>query len=194
MFFEGKTFKYKDPALGGTGGNGSVWGRVGDKLIESGSGDHIIFAVSGWGGSSIHELAYGHQFNFLKDQILSIKNKYGKVDGILFHQGESNHIQFKGSIDYERDFLSMSEKIRELTDAPIFLSQTSICDSQSDVDLILIQNKIIESYKGILRGPNSDLIDANSKFRLPDRCHFSSAGLDKLSSMWVDAILNKSEY
>ena len=35
MFLDGKTYIYHDPALGGTGDNGSVWGRVGDQLIQN---------------------------------------------------------------------------------------------------------------------------------------------------------------
>ena len=72
------------------------------------------------------------------------------------------------------------------------LVQTSLCKSESDQILVDIQNEIIREEQGVLRGPNSDLLD-DKKYRLPDYCHFSSAGLDELSKMWVESIVKSSE-
>ena len=192
MFYDGKTFNYQDPSIGGTGQNGSVWARVGDQLIQKKLTRSVVFAVSGWGGATIEQLTYEHQYSFFQKQLVDVMDEYGKIDGILFHQGESNHSRLFGSTEYESDFMTLVSKIRKLSDAPIYLSQVSLCQSEPDEALLEIQNQIIIKNSGVLRGPNSDVI-SEPKYRLPDYCHFSSAGLDELSSMWVQSIMSSSE-
>ena len=63
--FQGKTYRYKDPSLGGTGQGGSVWGMVGDKLIANGFYDQVVFANCGWGDAKIEELNHGSYFDYL---------------------------------------------------------------------------------------------------------------------------------
>ena len=192
MFLDGKTYRYHDPALGGTGGHGSVWGRVGDQLIQNNVTSSVGFVTTGSGGASIHALTYGDEYMFFEKQFRSVLEEFGRVDGILFHQGEANHQSGKGSGEYSNDFLTLLTNIRNLSDAPVYLSQASLCHSKPDELLLEIQDKLIKNYKGVLRGPNSDLL-SDPKFRLPDHCHFSSAGLDELSRMWFESIVDKSE-
>ncbi|MFK8029013.1 MAG: sialate O-acetylesterase [Gammaproteobacteria bacterium] len=192
MFLNGSTYKYQDPAVGGTGTNGSVWGRVGDRLVEKGYGRSIVFVSTGWGGASIKDLTFDHPFEFFEKQVKSVISEYGKIDGILFHQGESNHRLDQGSSDYKRDFLTLYTHIETLTDAPVYLSQASICRVGTDETLLDIQDRLIIDNQGILRGPNSDQL-SDPKYRLPDYCHFSSAGLDEFAKLWVTAIMKESE-
>ena len=192
MFLDGRTYKYQDPALGGTGGNGSVWGRVGDQLIQNNITNKVVFVNTGWSGASIHNLTYNHQYVFFEEQLKSVLETFGRIDGILFHQGETNHQRQSGSDGYNNDFLTLLTNIRKLTDAPVYLSQVSLCQSKSDKTLLQIQDTLIKKNKGIFRGPNSDIL-SDPKFRLPDYCHFSLEGLDELSKMWFESIVNKSE-
>jgi len=192
MFLNGETYKYHDPALGGTGGNGSVWGRVGDQLIQNNVTNSVVFVNTGWGGATLNILTNTGAYIFFDEQLRSVMDEYGKIDGILFHQGESNHQHKGGSSEYESDFLTLLSNIRNLTDAPFYLSQVSLCQNNQDELLLKIQDKLIREYKGVLRGPNSDLL-FDPKFRLPDYCHFSKAGLDELSRMWLESIMDKSE-
>lgn len=159
----------------------------------------MFFTTTGWGGASIEELTYRHQYDFFQSQLQMTLNRFGKIDGILFHQGKSNHSSNhkseygKGSSEsYKKDSLILVQKVRGVTDAPIYLSQASLCKSSSDKILLDIQDEIIREEQGVLRGPNSDLLD-DRRYRLPDYCHFSSAGLDELSKMWVESIIKSSE-
>lgn len=192
MFLDGKIYQYREPAIGGTGENGSVWGRVGDQLIQNGLAYSVVFVNAGWGGASIQELTYEHQYDFFEKQLRSALDTFGKIDGVLFHQGETNHKRLLGSSNYERDFLHFVSKIHTITNTPIYLSTVSLCQSEPDKGLLGIQDKIIIENEGVLRGPNSDLL-SEPKYRLPDYCHFSSEGLDRLSEMWVSSITNHSE-
>lgn len=165
---------------------------MGDKLILNKTTKAVVFSSAGIGGASIKQLTYGKNYNFFKQQLLDLKSKFGEIDGILFHQGERNHKLSKGSKYYKKDFDILLKKIRLPTNAPIYISQTSICNTESDKELIKIQNEIINSYKNVLRGPNSDLL-SEKKYRLPDNCHFSSEGFDALSDLWLKALILNSE-
>ena len=113
MVNQGRIFKYQDPALGGTGGQGSVWGMVGDKLIKELNYEAVYFTMTGWGGRSIEELTHKHYFNYFINELKLTKNKLGRVDGILIHQGESNHTDSYGHQDYYETFQKLVEKIKK---------------------------------------------------------------------------------
>ena len=91
----GKIYKYKDPVIGAGGMSGSVWGKVGDGLIEDLGYDSVVFASVGVGGASLKELVYGSNFDFFKNKLIELKNVFSEIDGILFQQGETNHYQNK---------------------------------------------------------------------------------------------------
>ena len=190
MVNQGRIFKYQDPALGGTGGQGSVWGMVGDKLIKELNYEAVYFTMTGWGGRSIEELTHKHYFNYFINELKLTKNKLGRVDGILIHQGESNHTDSYGHQDYYETFQKLVEKIKKEgeEDIPIYLSQTSLCaDSKSDPILLQKQEQLIKDIEVVLRGPNTDTL-SESKYRLPDMCHFSTMGFEKFSDLWVESI------
>ncbi len=193
MVYNGEAYDYADPALGGTGKDGSVWGRVGDMLVERGAASSVFFVNTGWGGASIHDLGEGHMFDFFQDQLQQAQARFGRIDGILIHQGERNHVNMEGSETYKEGLKVLNARIREMTEAPIYLAQVSYCGARKVDDTLLTrQDESIREVTGVLRGPNSDLI-LEDALRLPDRCHFSAAGLDVLAEMWTQSILDPSE-
>ena len=193
MMHRGEAYRYRDPAVGATGRGGSVWGMVGDQLIDRTDTSEVYFSLSGFGNKSIAELTRGPFLDYFKTQLQMTKNTLGKIDGILIFHGESNHKARSGSSDYARDFKLLEKEIRTISSAPIFLSQTSYCgDEESDSQLLEIQEDLAINMKGVMRGPNTDqLID--SRFRGPDKCHFSKEGFKELAELWVFSILNASE-
>jgi hypothetical protein len=188
QFLNGKTYLYKDPSLGGTGDGGSVWGMVGDKLIENGKHDKVVFSNNGWQGRRIEELKSDPYITYLIKNYDDLIAKYGKVDAILFHQGEVNHSSKFGNENYYKDFKILIQNLKERgVNIPIFLSRTSICDTDSDSSLLNIQNKIIRDFDIVYEGPNTDLL-YEKKYRLPDYCHFSMLGYEKFSDMWIESL------
>ena len=186
QFLDNNTYVYQDPSLGGTGDDGSVWGMLGDKLIAKGVHDKVIFSNNGWQGKSLEELNKPPYLDYLIKNYNALINKFGRVDAILFHQGEINHSEKLGNENYLRDFKVLIEKLEnEGVQIPIYLSRTSICDTKSDSGLINIQNQIIEEFDLVFKGPNTDLL-YEKKYRLPDNCHFSMLGYEKFSDMWVN--------
>ncbi|MCA0932386.1 sialate O-acetylesterase [Lutimonas saemankumensis] len=194
QFFKGITYIYEDPALGGTGNSGSVWGMVGDKLINKGVHDKVIFSSCGMGSAKIEELNSGANLKYLIENFEYQMREFGRVDGILFHQGESNNNNNAGNDNYYNEFVKLlSELKKNGVDIPIYLSRVSFCGDPSshDDELIKKQNKIIRDFENVYEGPNTDLL-SDKKYRLPDRCHFSMLGYDMFSDLWVESLINNN--
>ena len=192
QFILGNTFDYGDPSLGGPGDGGSVWGMVGDKLIEQGFHDKVIFSNSGWGGKKIGELKEGQFFEFLIFNYVTLIQKYGRVDGILFHQGENNNSP-EGVRNYYNDFSEFISNLKERgVEIPVYLSRVSLCGNKKPINKTLtdIQNQLIREIDIVREGPNTDLLSLKSD-RLNDYCHFSLQGNDKFSDMWVELLTTK---
>ena len=189
QFLLGETFIYEDPSLGVTGVGGSVWGMVGDKLIDNGIHEQVVFSNCGWGGRKIEELKEGHYFEYLIQNYIGLIKKFGKVDGILFHQGEFDN-QPEGIKNYYNYFSELINNLKKLgVEIPIYLSRVSLCGEEHPINKKLtdIQNQLISDFDIIKEGPNTDLL-SNKLDRLNDYCHFSLEGYDKFSDMWVESL------
>jgi hypothetical protein len=192
--FEGSFYRYRDPALGGNGGNGSVWGMLGDRLIDSGQHRQVVFAVASIGGITLEQMLEGQLYNYLVHCHRQLMARFGRVDGLLFHQGEYNHRLHSGNNDYYRHFVELLEHLRrDGVSSPVYLSQTTRCGIRSsDTALLDIQDRLIRDHPGVRRGPNSDLL-SDPVFRLPDKCHFSLEGNRRLAELWHRCLLRPSE-
>ena len=184
QFLLGYTFKYEEPSLGATGRGSSVWGMLGDKLIEYGQYESVIFSNCAFGGKSIEQLNEGIHFNYLVMNYKMLMKKYGRVDAILFHQGEQNAKNFE---NYYNGFSLFVENLsKEGIDIPIYLARASYCKGVESPRLISVQDRLIKDFTQVLSGPNTDLL--NNKMDRYDNCHFSLSGLEKASEMWLESL------
>ncbi|MGM0953190.1 MAG: hypothetical protein ACQEW7_09430 [Pseudomonadota bacterium] len=187
MFMNGETYLYQDPAVGGSGSNGSVWGRLGDLLISEGHYESVIFAVTGYEGRTIGQLGKPPYIDFMLSQYYSLVNEFGEVDAFLIHQGESNHKK-STSFKYGDGFGKFMDKLPVDLKNNIFLSRTSYCGAgNADPDVTNAQDMIINSTDNVYPGPNTDLL-MEKKYRLPDQCHFSSEGFEKFAMFWLESL------
>ena len=188
----GNHFLYKDPSLGGTGDGGSVWGMVGDKLINHKIHDQVIFSNCGWSGKNIFQLRQGSYMGFLILSYQSLLKNFGRVDGILYHQGEKDNISGNEEKYYDEFVAFINTLKNNGINIPIYLSRVSYCGkNQVNKKLTDIQTKLINDFEIIKEGPNTDEL-IEKKYRLDDNCHFSLIGYEKFSEMWV-ACLSKKE-
>ena len=189
--FVGHIYKYKDPIIGSHGNSGSVWGMLGDKLIDNDFHDKIIFSNCGWGSAKINQLNQDDYFGYLVLNYNALVHKFGRVDGILFHQGESDNNE---RIDYYyNEFTIFLNNLKaNKIEIPIYLSRVSLCgkDIPINKNLTDMQTKLINDYDIIKEGPNTDLL-SDTKYRLEDYCHFSLLGFEKFSDMWVKYLTKK---
>lgn len=192
-FYDNKIYKYQDPTIGGgiTSNGGTVWGMLGDLIIDNSNLNKVIFSISGKGGQTIKQLSEGDNYNLFIKNYNSLKSKFGKVDGVLFHQGESNNFRLSGNKDYYENFVSFLNKMKkDGVDTPIFLSRVSHINFGDDKGLIDIQNKIIKDFPQVKKGPNTDKFNLKED-RLPDGTHFSLLGYEKFSKEWIQYLLEK---
>lgn len=112
QYFGQAVYRYQDPALGGNGGNGSVWGMLGDRLIDSGLHRQVVFSVTSLGGKTLQQLSEGEYLDYFLRCHRELIQRFGRIDGVLFHQGEYNHQRRKGHTDYYETFLKFLEKMR----------------------------------------------------------------------------------
>lgn len=186
-FYNNAAYKYLDPALGGDGREASPWGRLGDNIIEAGYADRVVFALAGAGGRTAGQLATGQEYDYFAETYAALEKTYGRVDAILFHQGENNHRAFTGG-DYTPQFAQLKSRMREDgIDANFYLSRASFCGSTIDVELLRKQTAFIAPDEGIFAGPNTDEL-SDKKYRADFECHFSAEGLAAVADMWVQAL------
>jgi len=189
--FVGHIYEYKDPIIGSQGNYGSVWGMVGDKLINNGFHDKVIFSNCGWGSAKINQLNRGDYFGYLVLNYNALIKKFGRVDGILFHQGEADNND--SADNYYDEFTIFINNLKENgIEIPVYLSRASLCRINKPINKNLtdIQIKLINDYKIVKEGPNTDLL-FDKNYRLKDYCHFSLLGFEKFSEMWIESIAKK---
>ena len=169
---------------------GCVWGRVADKLVDSGAFTSVVFATTGIGGTSIEELSGEtvNGYSYLKKTMAQMQQIFGRVDAILFDQGESD--AFTGRAR-DGSYQFFFEKLLHRLDSdfeivpPIHVAVATKCilGDVPDPELQTVQRKIADELA--FPGPNTDLIPLSDRY---DGCHFSSKGLDKVADAWVDVL------
>lgn len=190
QFLNNITYRYKDPSLGTTGNFGSVWGRLGDKLIEQGINEEVIFGNCAWGGKTIEKLSSSHYFNFLKTTYDGLMLKYGRVDAILYHQGEADNSPERIKAYYQNFEIFLNNLKKNNITVPVYICRASYCaQKKANKNLTEIQNSIIKNFDNVKPGPDTDTL-TDDLYRLEDGCHFSAAGLNKFADMWITCLTN----
>ncbi|GMH72450.1 hypothetical protein TL16_g05918 [Triparma laevis f. inornata] len=192
----GSTFEYEEPMLGAYCRGSCPYLKVGNGLIEAGGFDEVVFSTAGMPGAPLGSLNGGLEeypwFGFLVESYLGMKEKYGKVDGILFHQGESN---VGLSSTYENEFDLFLENLAAqgiavgdgVGEVKIYVSRTTKCGAGEDEELREVQLGLA-GKEGVVEGPNTDTISTDTFYRY-DGCHFSQAGWDKVAELWMEKLV-----
>lgn len=182
--FDGKLYKAADPLLGADGTGGSVWTRLGDKIINSGKYDAVVFIPIGVGSTTVSDWAPGGKCYPLLTK--AIKENHD-ITHIFWHQGESDNLAGTSEEDYTNKMNQIIDTIRrEGIEAPIYISVASYILGKIDINVQNAQKKIVDYSKNILPGPNTDLLEDRIG---DDNAHFTELGLDKFSDMWLNLIV-----
>ncbi|MBF0612799.1 MAG: sialate O-acetylesterase [Magnetococcales bacterium] len=187
-FYNGQCYVAKDTMLGATGKDGSVWSRLGRKLIQGNLFDSVIFIAIGVGNSSITDWGEGGNLAPHLRKSIELVSKSGlKITHIFFHQGETDNLRGTTREQYRIRLRSIVESIRGLgVMAPFYVARASrVCNSVS-MNVIMAQNDVIQQGVNIFPGPNTDLL-SHMDFRI-DCAHFSQAGLELHAEKWLEAI------
>lgn len=188
----GKCYVAEDPLLDATGTGGSVWTRLGEKLIKKDIYKNVLFISIGVTGSDISSWDVdGINHNALIESIESIQKNKFKITHLLWHQGEKDSALKRHPDRYKDLFISMLKSIRKKDiKAPIFISVATYSKNGVSEEIQHAQKEIINNSLNIYAGPNSDTLGKEFRY---DGVHFSDEGLDKLSDLWLKSINTKMQ-
>lgn len=198
--FGGKCYKADDPLLGATDNKGSVWGRLGDKIIENGMYENVMIKSIGVGGTPIicwtvngtgigyQGRLYGNYHSRILEANEELKSLGFPVTHILWHQGESDMKNGTTTVQYKERFLDMLNSMREHgIQAPIYVALASRYGRQTSEAVITAQKELSEEHADIFEGPNTDTIDRLEE-RTEDGQRFTEVGLEKHANAWLKAL------
>ena len=178
-FLDGRCFRAEDPLLGTDGAGTSPWIAFANTLAEK--HDHVVLAPFTVGGSSIVQWN-GDIGNALGPALAALGSKL-RVTHVLWQQGETD-IAMTAT-----EYADRLRKVIALTraaapSAAFYVAIASRCGrSPRENGVRSGQMAVIDPGAGILRGPDTDVIDERY-----DRCHFSDAGRLQAAALWVKAI------
>ena len=188
-FYNGRCFTGADPLPGADGTGGSIWSRLGDKLIAKGYAKNVLLVAIGAGGSSVSEwIPDGKYYPRLLDATRSLQHAGFKPGLIVWQQG---------SRDVDMDAQQYSTHLRGFIYALPFLgiplgqstrmlvATHTRCGGPAFPNLQAAQQSVIDPSKYIFAGPNMDTLSDELKY---DRCHYNDSGLKVASELWLRAI------
>jgi Carbohydrate esterase, sialic acid-specific acetylesterase len=192
--FDMNYYKAVDPLPGATNSGGSVWGRLGDKMIESGQFRSVLFVPIAVGASYIQDWTPpdGYCYRRLQFALTRLKRVGIRIDMLCWHQGEAdaNH-RTTSAEEYKSGFRRLVKRIRAAgCEAPIYVAIASLCENdphphQNREQIRLAQQQLVAISEGLLPGPDTDRFDDDYR---SDGCHFSESGLDAVAQAWLESI------
>jgi hypothetical protein len=186
--YRGWLYRARDPLRGANGQTGSVWTRLGDKLIAEKLYNTVIFVPAAVGATEIERWApEGDLHPLILKAIEDAQKRRLKITHLLWHQGESDAVLRTSRLEYKLRFLAMLASIRAHgVDAPIFVAVATRCGQYlPSSEIESAQRELIDPGMGIYPGPNTDVLDEHFRY---DGCHFSDEGLDIHASLWVQSL------
>ena len=195
----------------------SVWSRLGQRIIDSGAYDNVLFVSIAFGGSKIESFLPGAVLvgislnDMILDAIQKLKDRDFEITHILWHQGESDAIiediipplgfpltyysKTTTTSEYISRFKTLLQSIRDAgVDAPIYPAVATRCDDfppESRIRDAQIELGTMADL-GIYPGPDTDTIETDSFLRY-DGCHMTDLGLDEHAELWLEKLLENKE-
>jgi Carbohydrate esterase, sialic acid-specific acetylesterase len=191
--FDMKFYRAVDPLPGASHDGGSVWGRVGDKLIDARIARSVLIVPIAFGATYIIDWAPGgHHHRRLLFALHRLKSAGIKIDMLCWHQGEAdaNHTGMSGA-EYCAQFQAMLRALRDAAvKAPVYVALATLCEGtphpyQNAAEIRRGQKKVISIRDHVLPGPDTDLIGVAHR---RDGCHFSASGQELAAQAWFKAI------
>jgi len=192
QFFQNNTHPYKEPMCGSRGPGGCIYGYLGESLIASHKYNRTVFATGAIGGARLTTITdkNSQPYKYLVAEFNNMYRTFNNVDGILFHQGESDHNahHLDGYLEYRNVFSQFVQNLQDDLMDPnfkIYVSRATYCNNNVDLKLSKVQDEL-QTLPHVFGGPNTDSL-LGRKWR-NDGCHFSALGLREVASMWMDVL------
>jgi hypothetical protein len=187
-YHDGRLLAAEDPLPGGDQIGGSIWTRLGARLMLAGDYDAVVFAVNALGATRVDQWAPGGEHHPRLASTLDELIAAGlPPDFFLWQQGETEGWDNTASgPDYARS-------LRALLDAVWAVSpSTTVCIAEATYGAhtpsnaqIRAAQQVIESLPRTLPGPDLDSLDAPWR---ADGVHFNQRGLEAAADLWLESL------
>jgi hypothetical protein len=189
-YFNGKCFVAASPLLGAFGEDGEFLTPLADALISKDVYKSVIIVASAIGGTQIQRWQRDGDLSvMLLHTITGLQRRYHITD-VIWHQGESDALNFTPTSNYIRSFLSLRSFLTEHhVIAPMFIAIATHCAQNNWTatnPVARAQRQLIDN-KGVFLGADTDalLTDADRK---SDGCHMSERGQIKTATTYAENI------
>jgi hypothetical protein len=186
---DGRCYRTEDPLFGADGDGGSVWGRLGDRLVASGAFDRVLVVPFGIGGTALREWTTGGRLHpRVAYAARQLQLAHIEPTHVLWHQGEDDARDKTSYEDYISMFSALVGALRSYgVDAPVFPAVASICKNLGSDEIRSAQRALPRLLEGVYPGPDTDsLSDMRDRY---DFCHFSERGLERHAALWEASIM-----
>lgn len=210
-FLDGACYRARDPLLGAPASppphNGSIWSILGELLFETARWDRIVLAPIAVGGTFVRDWAPGGiQFPGIGAVVSGLKEVGLQPSAFLWVQGEWDANLSPDPVRYRMSFLAMTQAIRALSAAPIYVAIATTCGPSDPLDRLAPADRVrflanqaaieraqaglVDPAVGIRAGPNLDLIGTDHRI---NSCHLDAFGQRAAAELWSHYLLLNSE-
>lgn len=187
-YHEGRLYPASDPLPGGTRFGGSIWTRLGAKLMLTGDYDAVVFAVNAVGSTPASDWAPGGPLHpRLSATVGGLVAAGLPPDFFLWHQGETEGWSPSASgIDYLDTIKSLLASVRGLSPATtcVVARATFGADIPGNAQIRAAQTRAA-TLPGAIPGPDLDVL--REEYR-SDGVHFNQTGLEAAADLWLSAL------
>lgn len=183
--WDGALYRYQDPVLGASASMGCWLGRLGDKLINAGRCDRVVFVPLGMGASFVIEHTPGYPENSKITAAVERCRALGlNVSALLWMQGESDNGN-TSQADYTTRLLSVIATPRAIGEAaPWFISRCTLFAGVTSVPIRAAQSAVVNGTD-VRAGPDIDALTGVNRW---DNTHLSGVGANACADLWVAAL------
>ena len=188
-------YRCVDPVLGATGVDGSYIGRLGDKLIDGGAFDRVIFIPIGIGATSIIQHTPRGNYNHRIIAAALRAKAFGWLDpnanveaAVLWHQGEGDNVDCTSTATYVARFLEVQGTLTGRgIDIPWLIAKSTMVANEVDADIQAAQDALVNHGANRYAGANIDSLTGSTN-RQAEGTHLKDAGNDAAAALWKTAI------
>jgi hypothetical protein len=188
VFADGRLFQAIDPLPGADGVGGSIWTRLGARLMATGRYDALVLAVVARGSTSARDWSPGGPWHA---QLITTLHELAATglpaDFILWQQGETEGWSpGADGREYLATMRSLIASCHEAVPHSVFLvaQATYGGPTPSNTQIRFAQAKTA-TLPGSAAGPDLDTLDI--AFRR-DGIHFNGRGLEAAADLWLAAL------
>lgn len=190
-YFDSQVYRAADPLPGASNHKGSLWSRLGDRLLAEGPWRAVLIVAVGYGGSYLTEWTPGARlYRRLIFALHRLRRAGVRPHAILWQQGEAEAgLANLPPEHYVHHFGELVTTLGELGHgAPIYLARGTTAGSAPPPNRIAVRAALAALGAlgpGLRAGPDTDEIGLADRY---DQVHLSASGMEKAAALWADIL------